>query len=350
MTAMRSLGLIAIPVLAIACQRAGAEDQKDPTPPKKERAKLDDKAALLDPIQVDSLTLTPIIATDAGMPKDNLDVLTLDEAFTLKKVAIKEQPSETVNSLTLTNLSNQPLFLLAGEVILGGKQDRIIGQNTVVEANTTMSVPVFCVEHGRWNGETTEFTSGKALAHGRLRGKASFENQQEVWNEVSAKNELRKTATPTGTYRLVADQQANGQLAGSEQRVRDALAKVDRDERGRMIGYVVALNGKVATIDRFSSPGLFKKLENKLVRSYLTESIDIAAEKNIAAPTPTQVQTFMKDADRAVEEKSYENAAAATTRYKGAKAAKAKVELKKKIYEGKMAKPESPVYETYQAK
>src|SRR5262249_14073685 len=139
----RVLGLIAIPVLAVACQRATAED-KNEVPPKKPRQLLDDKAALLDPIQVDSLTLTPIIATDAGMPKDNLDVLTLDEAFTLKKVAIKEQPSQTVSSLTLTNNADRPLFLLAGEVILGGKQDRIIGQNTIVDAKTMMSVPVFC--------------------------------------------------------------------------------------------------------------------------------------------------------------------------------------------------------------
>jgi hypothetical protein len=346
-----AIRVLAIPLLILGCQRAGAEDTPPPVK-KTEQIPLSEHAALLPAIQVDSLTLTPVVATETGLPKQDLDAMTLDEAFGQKLVSIKENESESVNHLTLTNKASRPLFMLAGEVIIGGKQDRIIGQNTIIAANTTQVVPVFCVEHGRWDQSSKVFTSGKALAHGRLRGQASFENQGEVWREVAAKNALRKTQNATDTYRQVATQQSNGTLAGSEGKVKAALAKLLPDDRSRMIGYVVSLNGKVATVDMFDSPKLFKKLEDKLVRSYLTESIDIVAQHNIKPPTPTDVKTFMADADKAVAEKSYENAAASTVRYKGAKHAnKAIVELKEADDASRAkASPKKSVYKTYQAK
>jgi hypothetical protein len=121
-----------------------------------------------------------------------------------------------------------------------------------------------------------------------------------------------------------------------------------------MIGYVVALNGKVATIDVFDSPKLFKKLEGKLVRSYLTESIDVVADKAITPPTVADVKAFMADADKAVADKSYENAAAATVRRKGVRAAKSTVEYKAADYDDDAVMKDSPkkkpsVYKTYQS-
>jgi len=345
-----AIGLLAISLLSFGCQRAGAEDKEAP-PKRPDPTALNERTALLAPIQVDSLTLTPIVATETGMPTQDVDVMVLDEAFGQKLVAIKENESESVNHLTLTNKSSRPLFMLAGEVIIGGKQDRIIGQNTIIAANTTQVVPVFCVEHGRWDQSSKVFTSGKALAHGRLRGQASFENQGEVWREVAAKNALRKTENSTDTYRQVATQQSNGTLAVSEKQVNAAVAKLAPVERARMIGYVIALNGKVATVDMFNSPKLFRKLEDKLVKSYLTESIDTPAEKNIKPPTVADVKAFMSDADKAVAEKSYENPTASTVRFKGDKSAKAKVHLKEAdgADDSMSRSPKKPaVYETYQ--
>jgi hypothetical protein len=345
---MFAIRLLAIPLLILGCQHTDA-DTPAPAPKPKDWTPLDDKAALLKPIQVDSLTLTPIVATGAIDPKAP-DIVTLDEAFGQKLLAIKEKEDESVNQLTLTNKSDRQLFLLAGEVIIGGKQDRIIGQNTIIAANTTQVVPVFCVEHGRWDNSSKVFTSGKALAHGRLRGRASYSGQGEVWQEVASKNEKRNTKSATDTYRGVAQQQQNGTLAASEQKVKAAIAKIDADDRERMIGYVVTVNGKVVTVDRFGWPKLFKKLEDKLVKSYLTESIDVVATKDNKSPTVADVKTFMADADKAVEEKSYDNPAATTLRYKGAKAGKARVYAKDAPSDDvKKVKEKPAAYENYQA-
>jgi hypothetical protein len=329
-----------IPFVLVGCEQA---DEHRPPPPKPAPVPLNDHAALLGPIQSASLTVMPIVATVT--PDDDVDVVTLDEAFAQKLVSIKEQPSETVNSLTLTNKANRPLFLLAGEVVIGGKQDRIIGQNTIIAASTTQAVPVFCVEAHRWNGQTTEFASANALAHGRLRGHASFDSQQAVWAEVNHKNLERGTMSETDTYRHVAKQQTKI----DDREIMTAVAHLDPMDRIRMIGYAVALDGKVATVDMFSSPKLFRKLEEKLVRSYLTEAVDTPAT-GAKPPTVADVKTFMADADKAKEQPSYGTSEAATTRYDGVKAAKARVEMLKSAKKGFAAKKAAPVYEMYQLK
>ena len=335
-----AIGLLAIPFLVVLA-RADA-----PRKPAADPAALSERATMLTPIQIDSLTLIPIVATGAG-GKD-IDVLTLDQGMAAKLVKIKEKiDSDDVNNLTLINSSDQPLFVLAGEVIIGGKQDRIIGANTIIPANTTQTVPVFCVEHGRWDDTSKEFTTAKALAHGRLRGQASFAAQGDVWREVSAKNQRRGTTNDTDTYRKVAKQQQDGTLKQWMAKVDGALAKIPTADRARMIGYAVALNGNVATVDMFQSPGLFKKLEGKLVQSYVTDAVDIKAARTVKAPTPTDVKDFIADAEKAASQKSYETKASATTVHHGKKAAKAKVMMRL----GDAASPApATVYENYQAK
>jgi len=212
-----------------------------------------------------------------------------------------------------------------------------------VPPKTTQEVPVYCVEHGRWTVQTSEFATARALAHGELRGQASYASQQDVWKEVAKKNEKRKIANSTGTYRNVAESETSGSLEKMEKQVDGALDKLPSDQKDKLVGFAVAINGKVATVDVFESHALFAKLQDKLVRSYLTEAVDVTADKNLAPPAPAAVKTFMEDSDKAKdEEDSYETKAAHTAVKKGRFSAKAKVSVDKK--------PDAPaVYENYQA-
>jgi hypothetical protein len=336
--------------LASANDKAKAPPPAPPAPPA--TPALSERTQMLSPIQVESLTLTPIVAKVAPEKPENLIVL--DEAMKKKLVRIHEIKDEDVNNLTLTNKSEQPLFLLAGEVIIGGKQDRIIGKNTIVPAKKTLTVPVFCVEHGRWDNSSKEFTTANALAHGRLRGSANFDTQSDVWKEVAAKNELRNTKSSTDTYRTVAKQQASGTVANWEKQVDTALAKLPAEQKGKLVGFAVALNGKVATVDVFEDPTLFKKLQGKLVRSYITEAIDVKTDKAAKAPSSKDVDDFIADAEKAQEETSFDTDLADTRTKKGGKAAKAKVMYKSAPRADSAspaaAAPPKAVYETYQAR
>jgi len=284
-----TLALTALPATAMADKSKTA-----PAP----STKLDDQTALLEPVTHDNLTIFPVITTAEKIP--STDYLVLDEGMKGKLVQIVEMgDGGSVNELKIRNRSGRPLFLMAGEVVIGGKQDRIIGKNTIVAPRTTESIPVFCVEHGRWNGRKAEFKSAEVLAHTELRKKANFAEQGEVWNEVSDKNAKRKVENDTDTYRGVAQSATVVKSIGGYQK---AFAKKLGKTNERQIGFVVAVGGKVVAIETFGSPKLFKKFEKKLLRSYYVEAIDgerSADGRPAAAPKTADVADFASKAHKA---------------------------------------------------
>ena len=55
-----------------------------------------------------------------------------------------------VGQLEIENLADLDLFLQAGDMVKGGRQDRTLGADFIVPAHSgRMRVPAFCVEQGR---------------------------------------------------------------------------------------------------------------------------------------------------------------------------------------------------------
>jgi hypothetical protein len=104
---------------------------------------------VLQPISHGNLTIFPVVAATTH---DTSEFLTLDEGLRSGEVVVTEagrvQPlirrggrsipsgNGEVNRLVLVNNSNRPLLLLAGEIVTGGKQDRIIGKDRIVPAHS----------------------------------------------------------------------------------------------------------------------------------------------------------------------------------------------------------------------
>src|SRR5579863_4923517 len=122
--------------------------------------------SVLQPIRHGALTIFPVVA--AGDSHDTRQFITLDEGLRSGEVVISETGSASplvrprhneevwqegrrggaqVNALVLVNNSKRPLILLAGEIVTGGKQDRIIGKDRLVPAESDpIDLSVFCVE------------------------------------------------------------------------------------------------------------------------------------------------------------------------------------------------------------
>jgi hypothetical protein len=299
---MRRLAL-ALSTLLTACQPGTA--QAHPV-----GEELEQGTVLLAAVTHKNLSLIPIVTTDPVDPAEE-DVATLDEGMRQKKVKITEvDQSGSVGTLRIENKTGKPLFLMAGEVVLGGKQDRIVGKNTLIPTGARQDLPVFCVEHGRWDNRKVDFSSAGVLAHKKLRTKANFKNQGEVWDEVKAKNGKRGTENSTDTYREVAAQQAGGTLAGWEKAFGAGLAAIPAEQRKKMVGVAVALNGEIVAVDVFGSPALYAKLEQKLVRSYITEAIDAPLVAKARPAGPVEVRLFLTKAKAAPEpeNKAFESA------------------------------------------
>ena len=97
-----------------------------------------------------------------------------------------------MNTLVLVNHSKRPLLLLAGEIVTGGKQDRIVAKDRIVPADSDpIDLSVFCIEPGRWTESSSTFgASSKSSAHSfmvqpTVRERAMAEqDQQQVWDSV----------------------------------------------------------------------------------------------------------------------------------------------------------------------
>src|SRR6185437_15114066 len=117
--------------------------------------------------------------------------LTLQEALAQKKVRVYE--TKDVNELAIRNISNQDIYVQAGDIVRGGDQDRMISVDFIVPPRSgRMPIAAFCVESGRWsqrgNEQSAWFTSSDNVAATRelkLAAK-SANSQQAVWENVSA--------------------------------------------------------------------------------------------------------------------------------------------------------------------
>jgi hypothetical protein len=301
---------------------------------------------VLEPIRHGSLTVFPVVA-----PKSYAtgEFLTLDEGLRSGEVVVTEygnvrglvrrgpapavrRESAEVNRLVLINNSKRPLLLLAGEIVTGGKQDRVIGKDRIVPAESDpVDLSVFCVEPGRWVATSEHFgtsgttyggavggpTSGKsAAASGTLMAQPSVrakamgdKDQNQVWAEVRKQQQAMQTVEvvagspsvsteeiqSTSSYARVMEnkdvKQKVDEIAAPIEHNYESLIKQLRDRKA--VGVVVAVNGRVIWADVFASTELLEKYWPKLVRSYASEAVVSRAKGGEASMA--QAEAFLGD-------------------------------------------------------
>lgn len=290
---------------------------------------------LLDPVAYENITIFPVVSSST---QDTSPFLTLDEGLSSGAVIVSEQGATglarsrdgrpvavpqyntgaSVNQLVLINRGKRPLLLLAGELVSGGKQDRIIGKDRIVPVGSDpLPLDVFCVEHGRWTGASSQFDSSKTIVHPSVREQAAVgQNQNEVWSAVrsgtlaapkaspagaaggmpapppaklstEAIGDAIATAAPTQSYRKIYEQSRAG--TSVDEFVVELERRFNRATLGlkgeRVVGVVVAYGGDVAWSDIFASGDLFEHYWSKLLRSYAVEAMARPAYRETAAIT-----------------------------------------------------------------
>ncbi|HET9406934.1 MAG TPA: DUF6569 family protein [Candidatus Sulfotelmatobacter sp.] len=302
---------------------------------------------VLDPIRHGNLTVFPVTAAKSH---DTGEFLTLDEGLRSGEVVVTEygnvqglirrrpvhplpQASAQVNNLVLVNNSKRPLLLLAGEIVTGGKQDRVIGKDRIVPPESDpVDLNVFCVEPGRWVATSERFNTSDAtygtvnggigraagspppstmMAQPSVRGKAMADkDQNQVWAEVRKQQsaatemvEVQAAAAPasvsaiqgtTSYARVMENEDVRKQVDAVAKPIEqnyESLIKQLRDRNA--VGVVVAVNGRIIWADLFASTALLEKYWPKLVRSYASEAVVTRAKD---AETGTkQAQMFLDD-------------------------------------------------------
>jgi hypothetical protein len=292
---------------------------------------------VLEPIRHGSLTVFPVVA-----PKSYAtgEFLTLDEGLRSGEVVVTEygnvrglvrrgltpavrHDNAEVNRLVLINNSKRPLLLLAGEIVTGGKQDRVIGKDRIVPAESDpVDLSVFCVEPGRWIATSEHFgTSGATYGGGSGSGRAPVpgtlmaqpsvrakamgdKDQNQVWAEVrkqqqsmavevaaapAASGEIRSTSSYARVMENKDVKEKVDEIAAPIEHNYESLIKQLRDRKA--VGVVVAVNGRIIWADVFASTELLEKYWPKLVRSYASEAVVTRAKGGEASMA--QAEAFL---------------------------------------------------------
>ncbi|MBI2377640.1 MAG: hypothetical protein HYV07_26800 [Deltaproteobacteria bacterium] len=246
-----------------------------------ERANESSALVYFDPIVFHNMTLVPVATLDPG---PHARYTLLEAGLEDKSLSVRELKGSSgeaeVNAVEIKNRGQLAAFLLGGEMILGGKQDRIIQSDTVLPNDGKWhKVAVFCVEQGRWAGRSMEFSGGNAMAHSELRKAAMSGDQGKVWEEVQRKNATHGTSSDTQTYRrTVQNSDLRKKVA---HHVSALVSKMPKDEK--LAGFVFGINGKIEVADLFGNPILFRDLEEKLVSSYVLAALEKEEVKDAAS-------------------------------------------------------------------
>jgi hypothetical protein len=240
------------------------------------------------PISDGRLTIIPIITTHAA-PMQKF--VTLHDGMRKGIVSVREVGGSDeweVDTVRVTNQSNEPLVILEGELIEDAMQDRITAENVVIDPHKTQRISVRCVEEDRDHGGTV-FHSGNAIAELSLRRTLVHQSQEAVWSKVKQINSREKLYPSTNTYRLAAHAQIKGDGGVRRDRIVKQLEALE--ERPNIVGFAVAIDGKVVAMDRFATPDLYRQLEGELLASYIpTTSGDAQEGRRIA---PDQVRALL---------------------------------------------------------
>ena len=298
---------------------------------------------VLEPIRHGNLTVFPVVAAKSY---PTAEFMTLDEGLRSGEVVVTEagnvqglirrhptpairSEGAQVNRLVLVNNSKRPLLLLAGEIVTGGKQDRVIGKDRIVPAESDpVDLSVFCVEPGRWVATSSNFGASEAMyggavggpmKHGQppmammaqpsVRAKAMAEkDQNQVWAEVrkqqsemvtvevtAAAPEVATEIARTSSYAKVNENEAvKKQVESVAKPIEQNYQSLIRQLRDRnAVGVVVAVNGRIIWADMFASTDLLEKYWPKLVRSYASEAV-VTRAKEVEVGV-SQAQAFLAD-------------------------------------------------------
>jgi len=243
---------------------------------------------------------------------DSLDTsgyMTLEEALDRKQVVVHE--TGHVGELLVENLlADKDLLIIAGEIVRGGRQDRVLGVDFIVPAAGKLPIPSFCVESGRWHRRAAEsaadFSSAKHyLASKGLKMAARVRRSQgAVWEGVTkAQDQLAdtlqesvsSTASPSSYELTLGHEKVLAHQAEYVKALTGALA-----DKPDVVGFVFAVNGRLNSGEVYASAALFRRYWDKHLKAAAVEAL-AEARRGAAAPAPPavdDVQALFERADK----------------------------------------------------
>lgn len=227
------------------------------------------------PASAGDLTVFPLLRQPAPEPWYD----TLGEAVAAGATHVTEiSDSGSVPELRVVNEGARPVLIVDGEELVGAKQNRIVNLTILVPAKATITIPVSCVEAGRWRQTSREFAPADRAFHASGR-RAKVEqvtmsmlsdgghrsDQGAIWAEIDVKSARLGASSGTRAAAAMYEQQ--------RERLDRFVASLEPLDG--QVGAVFAIRGQIAGLDVFDAPRTWARLMPTLVRSYGLDALDM---------------------------------------------------------------------------
>lgn len=179
---------------------------------------------------------------------------------------------------------------------MGAKQNRIVNTTILLAPESETTIPVSCVEQGRWAHTSDYFHSEKWMSPSAMRKNKSehvmaslrtdmgfTSNQGRIWSEIRERQARREAESPTGRM---------SEIYTKDRPLLDEYLQQFRTLNNQ-VGALFLINGRIAGLYGFGSPGILARVFPKLVESYAIDALDMYRPAGRSSPTaPTRSCSF----------------------------------------------------------
>lgn len=262
------------------------------------------------PLAHENLTLYLVHGRSAPGPVP----MTLEEALQKQSVRVSEVGS--VNQLAVENFGDRDVFIQSGDIVTGGKQDRVIVSSLVLPAHSgKLTLAVFCVEPGRWTPRQGT-QDGHFLAAAAAMPSAGARTilyeaaaapagvpprtsdlQSKMWAttasvQANLSRRLHADAADPASPTSLALSLDLGRLKTEQKAFVDALeTKALRDDD--VLGFVLVVNGRVSKAEIYASNTLFRAAWPKQLRAGAAEAIQDGTAEKVTPPSAQEIAKLL---------------------------------------------------------
>lgn len=221
-----------------------------------------------------NLKLIPIKRIEQTKDSDYVSAnsVSLKAGMAKGTVKLKERGNymlDNINVLLIENNSGKDLVIKSGEIVMGGRQDRVFARDTILMAGKQHLVPVYCIEENRWSEKEKKFIYRGTTGSGLQTIIDTAQNQTKVWDEI---RRLLKQNNQTGSssYAVLLN---NRKIADTSQQYIRYFLQALRSKDSSIVGVIASTGRKILGADVFISTSLFYQTLPGLLEKYCTEAI-----------------------------------------------------------------------------
>jgi hypothetical protein len=212
--------------------------------------------------------------TQTRLLYDYSDIVSLGQAIQHGYVTVSERgtaSTENVHWLRINNKSNKKIFIGSGEMIMGGRQDRMVSRDTVMAPNgRDQYVPVMCVEEERWSDKEKKFEYNN-YANPMLRKVLDqSKNQVVIWKEVSDQLMNSGIKSPSLAY---GGRRLDKKFGLQEDDYFKYFFNKFKNTDSTIVGFVCMSGDKVIGSDVFAGTNLFYGELGPMLYGYIEQAI-----------------------------------------------------------------------------